>query len=959
MVGSDTVATTRASPWRRVLSALGVDLRPGEGGVAVLLFFCFFLFITFQYATKSVRQSTFIDGRGAAELPWVYLSVALVSYPFLLLYSRLANRLPRHRLILGTSVVIAASMVVCWWLFRYSAPWLPYVFYVWISLVYVMNVSQFWAFSANVLDPRQAKRLYGFVGAGGLLGGVAGGQVAKLVAKVADTRATFLVAGGILLAATWLIRRVHRLRPDAAEPAPDPGLAKLEKARGGLAILRGSRHLQCIGAIVVLMTIVAQVVDLQFNWAAEQATSGLDERTAFFGNFYTVMGVSAFLFQVLFTSRIHRRLGVGVALRASPVTMGLGTVLLLAAAVASPAALLPAALLLKVGENGLRYSVDQATRELLFMPIPSQLRVKAKAFIDVFMARGAKGLAALLLLPVTFGIFTAVQAGWIALALIGVWLALTVVAHREYVRSFRRSLKERSMETELPVNLSDVTTLEVLVQALGSPDSRQVLQALDILAANGRAGLVPPVLLHHDDPEVRRRTLDVLALAGRRDAADLVERRLADPDADVRAEAVRVLAELRGREARELMLPRLREASPAVRAAAIACLARYGEESEVALAAATLAELAGDADPAARREAANAIGGVPEPRFRESLVRLLYDPDPEVARAAIAAVRHRAQRDGHAPHYGPILVALLQRRALKHDAREAIVALGEPMVPVLRHFLADPEEPLWVRRALPKTLAALGSPGAAAALLEGLQIPGDRFLRAKVIEALGSLPTAALDAAGRGAVGKAIAGEVAAYLQALADLLAVGLPAGARLVGPTVHGSAAEEEPNLLQALLAERLEEHLHNLFGLLALLYPARDVWAAHRSVASGDPALVSRTLEYLENLLAGDLRRKVFAVVGDMSIAQKLRWGQLRYGIHVEERSTVFDGLLRAPAGEDDRGAAMAALYVGYAEGVEAVRARLANLASAADPWVAETAQWVSARWPQSRPGHGELH
>ena len=46
----------------------------------------------------------------------------------------------------------------------------------------------------------------------------------------------------------------------------------------------------------------------------------------------------------------------------------------------------------------MRYSLEQATRELLFLPVPSQARVKAKAFIDVFVQRGAKGMAALLLL---------------------------------------------------------------------------------------------------------------------------------------------------------------------------------------------------------------------------------------------------------------------------------------------------------------------------------------------------------------------------------------------------------------------------------------------------------------------------------------------------------------------------------------------------------------------------------
>ena len=71
---------------------------------------------------------------------------------------------------------------------------------------------------------------------------------------------------------------------------------------------------------MLLTVIVANVVDVQFNWAMEVATADLDESarrdalTGGYGNFYTIMGITALLFQLLATSRIHRRLGVGFAI---------------------------------------------------------------------------------------------------------------------------------------------------------------------------------------------------------------------------------------------------------------------------------------------------------------------------------------------------------------------------------------------------------------------------------------------------------------------------------------------------------------------------------------------------------------------------------------------------------------------------------------------------------------------
>jgi AAA family ATP:ADP antiporter len=457
-VGEASVAagsSVQEERWRRVLTRLGVDMRPGEGLPAVLLLLYFFLIITFQYATKSLRQAEYIDKLGAQALPLVYFLVAVCSLPVLLIYSRSVDRLPRHHLIAGTSILVAGSLVGFYWLFQLEQPWVPVVFYVWISIVYVLNVSQFWSYSNHIFDPRQAKRLFAFIGAGGLIGGVAGGQVAALATGFVGTYAALFVAAALLLMAGGLIYVIHgKHRKESESARGAAALGKLEAAKGGFQAIMQSRHLQLIALVMLLTVMVAQVVDVQFSKAVQQSTTTLDQRAKFFGNLYSIMGVSALLFQLVFTSRIHRRLGIGFATRVLPVSMGFGTAAVLAAAVLAPPLLLPAALMLKVGENGIRYSLDQATRELLFLPVPSRARLKAKATIDVFVQRFAKGAAALLLLPVFFGFLPPIQAGWISFGLIAVWLGVTVLMRRQYVRSFREGLKSATVDTASPVDLS-------------------------------------------------------------------------------------------------------------------------------------------------------------------------------------------------------------------------------------------------------------------------------------------------------------------------------------------------------------------------------------------------------------------------------------------------------------------------------------------------------------------------
>jgi HEAT repeat protein len=458
------------------------------------------------------------------------------------------------------------------------------------------------------------------------------------------------------------------------------------------------------------------------------------------------------------------------------------------------------------------------------------------------------------------------------------------------------------------------------------------------------------LLLYHDEPEVRLRTLGILAELGRVDVAPLIERRLGDSDPEVRAEAIRVLAVMQGKDVCQLMLPKLEEGDPGVRAAAVACLANHGDEAMTAEATRVLSNLLSDAEPRMRVEAVKAIGAVHEPLFQERLIQSLYDRDVGVIKETVAAIRRRVGRDGFNPLYVPTLIALLQNRRVRHEAREALVAFGELTIPMLVYFMNDPDEPLWVKRALPKAIAQVGTLAAAQALLGGLQQGSDSFLRRKQVEALDwMLEHGHRHALDRRAVQQQIGEESRRYLQRLAALRGLGFHAKGELSGPVIVWSE-ERVPTLLDRLLAERASSNLRNLFGLLALLYPPEHIWAAHRSLTSGDRLHRSRSLEFLDNTLDGELSRAVFAVIDDCSLSEKLGRAAKLYGIRVHSRVETLRGLLAAHMGgePDSAGIAAAALYEIRVESVAGLEVEVEQLAAGAeDPFVEETAHWVAKR------------
>lgn len=944
---------TTPSMVRHLLSGSAFGIRPGEGGTAWLLFVYFFLLATIHSVGESVRDSTYIASLGATQLPLAYLAVALGSFPVLILYARVSARFSQRFLIASWAFIHAVGLLTFYWLFGLDSTWIPLAFYLWTAIAFGIGLSQYWSYANHRLDPRQARRLFAFIGAGGLLGAVPGGQIARLMSMAFSTRSALLAAAALSLVVVAFIGLLERTNPVAPPPVHrrHGALEQIRSARGGLQALRGSRLLLLIAALMFVATAVNQIVDLQFKWAVEAAakTGGLERLTEIFGNFYSVMGLLAFLFQIFFTQRIHRRLGVAVGLRVLPLSVAISTILLLLTFGPLTLAPLAAAYILKLSETGFRYSVEQSSRELLFMPVPSPLRLQAKAFIDLFVQRVGRGAAALLLLPVVYHKVSQQQVGWATLALVVVWLWITALARREYVLAFREGLRSGVIDEMPVVDPGDVTTITTLVEALGSSEPRQVLHSLELLAGSRQHRLVPPLLLHHEDPRVRRKVLAVLSAAGRTEAIPLVERAIADPDLEVRTAAIQALVALKGGDALATVLPKLDDPDPRTRAAAVASLAGADNPEIASRAEAVLNELATSPDTATRIEAARAVGAIREPVAAASVVQLLYDSNRAVVQEAIAAVRTRLERDGPNPLYVPIMISLMGNRRLRKLARDAVVAHGERAISALVLFMNAEDEQIGVRRAVPMTLAKINSSAAVASLVDGLS-SSDPLIRKNVIEALAYLRTHHPEIHVRPDIAaEQIRRDAFVYLRSLADLFAVSSWHEARFDGPYALWQSSGRVPTLLQQVLAQRMASAVENIFRLLKLIHPARDVEATYRSLGSGQQGLRATALEYLDNSLAGGVRRDVFAVIDDAPVEDKLRKAAQIFNITIDTPEQTLGRLLDPDAASDPAGVlAFAAIHTVYTERIAEFYRTVGELGlRTPNQFLRETSEWVVAK------------
>src|SRR4028118_2339474 len=155
---------------QRVLSSV-VDVRKEESLTALLMFTYSFLAMTSSNAIKPLTRSKFISDLGADNLPYVLLAAGFVIGILMTGYGWMMARLPRRWALPITQVGMAAILLLFWVLFQSGGPWVSIGFYLAGLILGLLLISQFWTLANVVYDPRQAKRLFGFIAGGAPPGG--------------------------------------------------------------------------------------------------------------------------------------------------------------------------------------------------------------------------------------------------------------------------------------------------------------------------------------------------------------------------------------------------------------------------------------------------------------------------------------------------------------------------------------------------------------------------------------------------------------------------------------------------------------------------------------------------------------------------------------------------------------------------------------------------------------------
>jgi len=396
---------------------------PDELPAALWAFVYFFALLAAYYVLRPLRDEMGIQV-GPDALHELFTSVFLTMLAIVPIFGWLTRRFERRRLLpwlygffilnlLGFYEVLALS--------GDQSPWVARAFFVWVSVFNLFAISVFWSFMADLFDTAQAKRLVGFISAGGTAGALCGPVLTLLLVKPLGAKGLVLVSAALLLVCIGAIVQLRRWAGDKRQaditPAAPEGTFQGSLWSGLQDVVR-SPYLLGICAFLFLYSLLSTLLYFQQAELVPKSFSGSGARTQALASIDLLVNVVTLLIQLLAFGPLIQRLGTRFLLVAMPLASLVGYTALAAMPVLG--VLVALGVVRRAGE----YAISKPARETLFNVLPPEQKYRAKNVIDTLVHRTGDTSSAWIFSGLRGLGLHGYQTVWLAVPFSALWVAV-------------------------------------------------------------------------------------------------------------------------------------------------------------------------------------------------------------------------------------------------------------------------------------------------------------------------------------------------------------------------------------------------------------------------------------------------------------------------------------------------------------------------------------------------------
>lgn len=303
--------------------------------------------------------------------------------------------------------------------------WTFSLFYIlaelWGSVVLSL---MFWGFANDITHVTEAKRFYALFGIGANIAMLFSGEA---IVQLSDIRKSVpagvdawgvtlnwlmglvVIAGILIIAIYWWTNRYVLTDPRFYSQAEEKKMKK-EKPKMGVfesfAYLLRSKYILCLAILVIGYGISINLVEITWKNQLKAQFPHQNDYNAFMGRFSQITGIVTIFMMLFVGSNVIRRMGWGFAAQVTPIVLLITGICFftfilfqyhpgLTATIASLGTTpLWLAVVFGMSQNimskSCKYSLFDPTKEMAYIPLDQEQKVKGKAAIDVVGARLGK-----------------------------------------------------------------------------------------------------------------------------------------------------------------------------------------------------------------------------------------------------------------------------------------------------------------------------------------------------------------------------------------------------------------------------------------------------------------------------------------------------------------------------------------------------------------------------------------